>query len=834
MISFEIKKIYKSKLFLILILLSILVSAYNLYITKVTNISIRNEKSLNGSLFLGLNHKSEIIKNLNDDDKNKIVKEYSEYTINFEYPWDDSKINDEKYANDMTRAYYKNFLFNDFLLKKYNISLNLEQKKIWDWEMFESNYMINTNTPVSTQLMSNISSNPIRTLIYNDNVTFGVSIVVFLTFIFSGIISDEKLSNTINLAKTQPISKFKIILSKWISIIIYGITFIFLTIIFTAIIFNLNGYNWHNGHLEIYRIFSDKNIDYTIAYILLIKIILSSIIMITFFAGLIILLSTIFKNKYLPAILISFGLIISTIITNKFDLLRNVYNPFYLLNFKNILNGFISIDVELNVINSFRVKPIGFNIYLIYLSLSFILVLLSVYLLNRNFLYYSFKCNKKIKSIFNFEYFKIIRDKTFLFMLSGVLAILIILFINVYIKDIKSESVLKSSDLTPLMTYYKISETEQLENEITNFSMMKEDYIKLHGKKAFEEEFNRLEKKLLEREKRIEKYRIESEYYDKKDGKNFYKLRIDQINDILQNDKIIPTVKLKNFLYFPSSYNETLSLYKYLSEKNIEPKVLAWPIFSSEYEEREISNEIEDFDNIFDHSASYIHRKLFKTYPLDLFILAIVSFMVIGGYTFDKENGRQIDLINTQPLNKRKIYLFKLFSTFLIAIILTILMLLFISFLGFITKGIGDLNFPIVQYDRLLNISSISLNSKNYFSFIPIWVYNLKIFILLILQLYMIISISNFISMFTKRRLTLIFTTLITLASGLLINFKLPNYLKIYSPFSYMSARYIANGAIKIKLNSQDANILLMFIVILIFTTVINIMGMILSNKIEQ
>ena len=193
-----------------------------------------------------------------------------------------------------------------------------------------------TNTPVSTQLMSFISSNPIRSLIYNDNVTFGVSIVVFLTFIFSGIISDEKLSNTINLVQTQPISTFKIILSKWLSIMIYGITFVFLTIIFTVILFRLNGYNFHNGYLEIYRIFSDNNLDYIVAYLLLIKIILASIIMISFFAGIIILLSSIFKNKYFPAILISLGLIICTIIYGNF------YFKFDFYVYKKRLNVFIT------------------------------------------------------------------------------------------------------------------------------------------------------------------------------------------------------------------------------------------------------------------------------------------------------------------------------------------------------------------------------------------------------------------------------------------------------------------------------------------------------------
>ena len=58
---------YKSKLFIILILFSIIVSGYNLFITKVKNISITNEipSSLYENLLDGLNHKSNIIKDLN-------------------------------------------------------------------------------------------------------------------------------------------------------------------------------------------------------------------------------------------------------------------------------------------------------------------------------------------------------------------------------------------------------------------------------------------------------------------------------------------------------------------------------------------------------------------------------------------------------------------------------------------------------------------------------------------------------------------------------------------------------------------------------------------------
>ena len=93
MLFFELKKIYKNKLFIILVLFSILISLYNLAINGPINISITNEvDSAYGSLLHDLNPDSEIIKDLSDEDKEKIVNEWINYNKDFRYPWEDKKM----------------------------------------------------------------------------------------------------------------------------------------------------------------------------------------------------------------------------------------------------------------------------------------------------------------------------------------------------------------------------------------------------------------------------------------------------------------------------------------------------------------------------------------------------------------------------------------------------------------------------------------------------------------------------------------------------------------------------------------------------------------------
>lgn len=587
--------------------------------------------------------------------------------------------------------------------------------------------------------------------------------------------------------------------------------------------------------MEIYRIFSDNNLDYTVAYKLLIQIFLASVIMISFFASMIILFSSLFKNRYLPAIIISLLLIIFTIINSNYDTFRNIYNPFYLLNFKNILNGFINIEKELQVTEIHYIKAYGFYPYFIYLALDMFLLSISIYILNRENLYLKSRNNSnKIKSIFNFEYFKIVKDRSFLVIFTGIISIFLILFINIYIKNIKTESILFSKYNTSLMNYYISSNLMPIENELTNHIINRERLIEINGEENYKNEINKLREELKEEQKKIEKYRIEKEYYKNKDGKNFYQLRVNQINDLLEKSRIVSTVNLKNFLFTSSSHKETLALYKYMSENNIEPKVLAWPVFASDYEEKTTMNEIDGFDNVFDHSASYIFRKLLKTYPVDLLILFMISFMVLGGYTYDKENGNQIDLINTQPVGKEKIYILKLLSAFIVAVLVLSAIVLFISFLGMITKGIGDLNYPIIYYDELLNPKSIQMGISKYFSLIPVWIYNLRVYVMLILQLLFIISIGNLISMFTKNKFNVFFGSLSIIIIGIFASMKLPDNIRLYLPFNYMNARYIANGAVKIKENIADANFVLIIWVLLISAIFINILGMILSKRVKQ
>lgn len=835
MLLFEIKKAFRKKTLYIIVLVSFLISIFNILLSQEIDITIENEyeQDAYGNIFLNLEYNSSIIKNLTKIDKENLLSEIIEHHSNFHYPWDESYIDKEIYALNLTKSYIDEYLYQDGLVDKYDIKLDQNTEYIWEWGLFENEYFLKTNTASSRGTFADISKNPFRLIIFNDSINFGIVPIILLLFLFSGIISREKQMSNINLLKSQPISDYEIIYSKWICIVLNGIIFIIFTIIFTISLSLLVGMKWHNGHLEIYRIFSENNLDYTIAYKLLINIIFASIIMMMFFASIIILFSVIFNNRYIPALLLSFIIILFLIITNKYDYLRGIYNPFYLLNFKNIINGYISTNVDSSIYAYSYVKSYGIYPYFIYLIFSQFILILSVILFRKISIFVNSKEKiNNINSIYSLEFFKIVKDKSLIVAIFGILSLFLLFFIEVYIKDYEAKNVLLSKKDTPLINHYVQVNVMPIKNEIDNFIFNKEYFLSIYDENEYYNKLDMMRSDLEIEKNKLDQYSIESDYFSKNDGTNFYKLRIDQMNDVIKNDRIVPTVNLKNFLYTSSSIKESLELYKYMSNNNSEPKVLGWPIFGSEYEEKTMLNEINGFDNVFDHSASYIIRKLLKTYSIDLIILLLVSFMVLGGYAFDKESGNQIDLLFTQPINKSKIYLTKLMTSFFVAFLAITCILLFIKLLGLVTSGIGDIYYPIIKYGNFIkNANDIN---DNYFYFIPIWKYNLSVYIILLVQILFIISIGNLISIFVKSKMSVYFSTLFVILFGLIVNNNLSENIKIYSPFTYLNTKYVANGAVYIRENLTQRSLKLSILVLLIYIVFINIVGVFVSRNKKQ
>ena len=71
--------------------------------------------------------------------------------------------------------------------------MSKENKLNWNWILFESKYNIDNNTPSVGMESNYLSKNPIKITIKGSEIIFGILPIIFLIFIFSSSISEEKL-----------------------------------------------------------------------------------------------------------------------------------------------------------------------------------------------------------------------------------------------------------------------------------------------------------------------------------------------------------------------------------------------------------------------------------------------------------------------------------------------------------------------------------------------------------------------------------------------------------------------------------------------------------------
>lgn len=575
--------------------------------------------------------------------------------------------------------------------------------------------------------------------------------------------------------------------------------------VFSIIIARVIGFEWHNGHLEIYRVFSGENLDYILAYELLIKIIVGYFLLMTFFSAIIIFVSSVSSNSKLATSILASVFLIGYMITKNFHSLESLYNPIHLLRIKESLIGsYYKLGINK-----------GLGIYFLYASLSIIFLWLAYI-----FLYETKKTKEKVKSktissIFKFEFDKLVSNKEFKLFNIVFIIFALIIFLNFYLEDKNLEGRYESG----YMAEYFARKLKLAKRNKELISISKQS---AENDNDFDAEIKNAKRDYDEALKGFD-------YYQNKQGKNFYELQY----KIFTDQKIFFSDVTKSGKYTDSSIVETKKLYQYMRNNNIEPVMTNWIIFLSEYEEFRPDASLYYKDNVSSHTASYLPLRTMKTYNMDLVLLIIISFGVLSAYASDKENGRQIELLFTQAV-KRSVYnRNKLLGAFLLGTGLLLGIFFLWSILGLISQGLGDLSYPLVHYDKLVDSNTISNINQDYFSLIPIWSYNIRLILSLIVQLFFIVNLGLLVSIFVKEKIQVFtWTTLIT-GLGMISSKFMPHNLAILSPFSHLRARHIADGSIIIHHSFSNYNILISISVLLIFSALLFILSEIIIKRRE-
>ncbi|MFM1553782.1 ABC transporter permease [Helcococcus ovis] len=832
MIKLEIKKLHKSKLILFTILFAIIMSFYvNYRSNNILELSHEYKVSkVPGDTILIANARKndfhflknlEYITRLNEIIDNNHYSKYSE--LNHFMSNIDKKTFKEKY--DISKKFYEldyNLLTEvSKFYKDYKLELKdkLEKKDV-NYAVLEMEYLKKNDIPRNNSFLEHLSTNYARRIIYNSKIIFGIPFLVFAILIFYGILSKEMEDGTINLLKTQPIDYRKLVISKLISMNLISIIYLSSFFIFFALICFVQGINL-GGFREIYRIFYD-GVDprYFKAYELILLILLSFTIIMNLIYSIIILINSIFRSKYSSlAFLISiFGL--GYTFTENIKSLKTVFNPIYAMDHVRSIKGKINCVVEKNGLGTYQNINHSSLIYLlIFFIISVFLIFVAAKLSEFDFKVYEKEKQININkySVFKFEVRKIVNNQSFvIYLLATLILIFSLHFFEVteVLNGINFN--LKPKGKLELYKHHLLLEEKKLKN--------------LNGDMAESIQFN------IEKYKKIiNNYNNLIDGYNKNDSKKFYKAQ--SFQDKLEYDMRGMGGKIKKT---PLTIYENILLNNVSVDNNVKPIVKQYFIFSHYQKFKSNFEETLDRKNAkyLTNSGIYTTYRMLKYQDLDIIFLGIIMFMIINGYVSEKENGSQLNMIYTQPLNRFKYNITKVFSQIYVLSIFCFVVFAFAILNGVITEGFGEIKQPVIQYltyFKKFNIPEERLNAIKTFTTMPIWQYLTKTFIVMIMQGFLISSIATLFSIYTKsKNLLIAMTSGFILTGVILTNLLNVNIVKLYSPFSYLFANKVADNSVMIRNVIIGGNFVTSIFVLTLWGIIFMIIGSMIVNKRKQ
>lgn len=830
---FELKKINRSKKILYLLILSLFITIFSFYFTPGNNILLQDESFNESHLDIyGFFEGGKVPSSLYTKFQNLQQKYITGDEILSE------KENLQNYLNK-EKEFYK--LLSDSKGEYPEIFSEKNKKRIdnLQWQIFKYESLLNNNS--EDYYIHDIykKDNIVKVFINTSNITLGLIPIIFFIIIFSDNYSREREDENLNLLYNQPVSRKRLILYKYLSIIAYILIYILCSIIFFVVLAKINNTPF-SGFDSMFRVLGhSNNLAFYSGRNLIIYSLIGFFTMAMFWSSLSFLFSTKLNSQSsLASMLIILGFLFS--LTANLSFMKSFFNPIYAQDIIFRLLGEFSLITKdsgetfekLYVYN----QPIK---YLIYLGFSLLFLGLSL-----NASYEIESQSKKEKSINNMnllrmELEKIIHSKAFLIYLLGGLLLVLTNFIFNYTLDknveknnfgsgnflypYKAEMETININLTDINAYLSGEKSYVGYNEQTG-EYVKVDKLNEKTRRYLESEKSSLESSLEELKIKEGEFNRYKDDYKNNNGKPYYDY-LSKFYFEFWDRYAYQYLSYDNDLNFAESITYYNKLLKKASSNNVDPIIINGVHLSplDSFKDKETNIKLTRNLKIYSHSAPIYIYRLIVNNNFNLLLLLLVSLMVFGAYSYDKEYGRQLEFLYTSSYKKEKIHLAKIVTEFLVALLVIFIVIGVAFLLGLVTEGISAYNFPIANY----------IGKK--YEFIPLWLYLVKNLIALIAFVLLICSLMNALSIFIKKRNNLFAISLLVVVVANYLSKKLPASIKVFSPFTYLSTDTLADQSIRIYEAMPNSSYLMGIGVIIIWSLIFYILGIVfLSMKKDQ
>ncbi|MBS4193118.1 ABC transporter permease subunit [Bacillus sp. FJAT-49705] len=636
---------------------------------------------------------------------------------------------------------------------------------------------------------------------------FSIWGLLILLLFFGTIVSEEKVQNTWLLLKTQPITKWKMYVSKFLLLTLIVVLFmltVFLVGLCIPLLFSDYGMNFDYPQIVT---FGDHFVIISALDLFFRKSVLflgSSL----FIFSLIILFSNWMKDSFSTLLFTTLTLLISYLITLTYTTMQKIWNP---------LNTIYSLPLT-------QEMTINEIMYAAFFSViwSAIIILLSIYIPEKNIGILQGKTIIKpfargnisqrqstIQKLMIFEWLKIYRKG--LFMQVTIVILLLISFH--FISTFQESKELKENYLNKLNNL----ETEHellilLKEQVTAFEQMKEN-DKIRDNRVIDWQITEATKAISILEEEVQLAKLAYNAYQSSNWIPFHQYQL-FVNRLFNEE-------FETGLARFSIKKETgqMMLDASIEEKNWLIKHNIQPIFTGEFiitpfsywndQEKEFWEEWINRNKKVESNGLYILYSLFNQYYV--FILMILLFILVGGgLAAERGKNATIRFLLTQPHSLNSIYHAKWLTAIGISLTSSIGFFAFTIVLGILFDRFGDWMYPILVYDTT-SIADASHYEGFYsqgmgFHFIPIGEYILQAVLLYCLILVFLLTLSHVCALFMNQ--LSVFTLVFILSfSGYFTGTALFSRYAHLSPFTFLNVEKIINGEIAVTLNNSSITV---------------------------
>lgn len=637
--------------------------------------------------------------------------------------------------------------------------------------------------------------------------------IILLIFIIGNIVTEEYETKSIKTLYTQPFKKSKIILSKYLimilAILISIVVFFISSFIFPHLFDGSSGSFSYpqliNGPDEYTYI---TTTDYLIKYLTLFTAVAS------FAFSLVILFSVILKNRFSTMVLSLLVLSTGVFLTNQLAFLHTIFNPFYFFLFLEVMERLLGMGSLW-----YAAVPSMYSIIILILSLVINQTEASIQLGAKAVQPFrkgrTLKRSKGLSAITLFEWRKLYRQgyikqiTVYVLLLIGVGYVLLSYLSNEteqhFIRTTEAGIKGTEENMIPWEERNLQSELltiERLEQKEGILSKGEKAQLKVSKSKAavYQSSIEHSQAMLRMTQSMLEAYQ-------KEEWSVFYEYWIYQNRlwkgEISGGTRIGYESGLTDF-----TFKASIAEKEWLTEKKIDP------VLPVEYG----YNIHEDFPNKLDaldwkrETQRLDDTGLFYTYSFfDLFVYLIPLSMLVFllGTVFSSEKGERKThhFLKTQPLSRTKIFIGKAGISIGLSVAFAIVMILLMLILGSIGNRFGDWEYPVLHYDTAEEVEQINYSgitsTESGFHFIAMGDYVVETSLIFVSVLVFLVAISLVISLFFNNIIsTIMATAVISIGGYFLSQLSHLNGIAHYIPFTYLNIGKVANGEIAAQLNN--------------------------------